>query len=241
MDRLLSVVTVVVVVTVSACGGSHNPLAPGELPAPIGGGQACRSYAVEWTTTSDSGPATTSSAKFTAADRTYREFSPAGSAQLVRRTIYNSVADFVDETAVMGRLLYEQTDECQPNGCLSAKVNSYDGQRRVTRVNNLLTGVLLSTEIYSAWDNLGRHTAGTLSQSACDLPISLAYDDASRTVSVTPTGPGTGAGCLLVLFGPYFPVQSFDADGNLIRYSAAAGGTGTTQTHTVTATDRVCK
>ena len=79
-----------------ACGGGRSPSAPSDVTPP-GATQACRVFATEWSSTYTFAAPTTSSASFNAVDRTYTEFSPAGSSQAVRRVTYGSVADFIDE------------------------------------------------------------------------------------------------------------------------------------------------
>jgi hypothetical protein len=69
------------------------------------------------------------------------------------------------------------------------------------------------------------------------VPLSLTYDEAARTITVAPVGSGSGVLCVGVL---YSGSQSYDADGNLVSETGAAGGTSTTTTHTVTSTARIC-
>jgi hypothetical protein len=110
MRRLL-VLLIVLPVASGACGGGRSPSAPSDVPPP-GATQACRVFATEWSSTYTFAAPTTSSASFNAVDRTYTEVSPAGSSQAVRRVIYGSVADFIDEAAVFGRFLSRRTETC---------------------------------------------------------------------------------------------------------------------------------
>lgn len=229
-----------------ACGGeSKNPVGPS--PPPIGGGQACRTYATEWTTTFTFAPPKRTQATFSLADRSYSHISPAGSTQVVSRTLYDSVADFVDETAVMGRALHRRVERCTTSSCPVglAEVDelTYDNQRRVATLTHFVLGAPLTAETYSAWDTQGRPTAGTMSQpqpGGCVFPISLGYNDAARTVTVAPGGPISGILCQVLASGVP-ATRSYDADGNLISETATAGGTSTTATHSIISTNRLCK
>jgi hypothetical protein len=229
-----------VVVTSAACGSS-TPLQPTQSATPFP--QSCRTYATQWLATPTFGQRVSSSASFSATDATLTQMSPAGSSQAVRRTVYSSVADFIDEPAVVGRVLSLRTESCANANCTGGLLNvetpTYDSQRRRTGLTLSLSGAQLVVEMYSAWDSQGRPTAGTRTQpGVCVAPLSLVYDDAARTVTVAPTGLGSGVACLGVNFSS---AQSYDGDGNLISDSGSAGGTSTTTTYTITATAHLCK
>ncbi|MGE5837563.1 MAG: hypothetical protein ACM4AI_24035 [Acidobacteriota bacterium] len=233
---------------IAACGGGRSPSAPSEVPPP-GATQACRVFATEWSSTYSFAAPTTSSASFGTVDRVYTEYSPAGSSQAVRRVTYGSVADFVDEAAVFGRFLSRRTETCParencssglpPSALLAVEVPSYDNQRRRTGLTAQLNGVILYTEAYTQWDSQGRPTAGTRSMpQACTLPLSATYDEATRTMAMGPSGPGTGPFC----FGLAFALsQRFDANGNVVSETDAVGGTSTTVNNEIRATAQVCK
>jgi hypothetical protein len=229
-----------VIVTSAACGSS-SPVQPTWSAAPFP--QSCRTYATQWLATSTFGQPVSSSASFSATDATLTQTSPAGSAQVVRRTVYQNVADFIDEPTVVGRALSLRTESCANANCvgglLDVETPTYDSQRRRTGLTRTLNGVSLIVETYSAWDSQGRPTAGTRTQPGeCVAPLSLLYDDAARTVTVAPTGLGLGVACL----GAYFSsAQSYDADGNLISDSESGGGTSTTAISTIAATAHLCK
>jgi hypothetical protein len=237
-SRLAWLLTPLVVIS-AACTGSSNPLEP-PPPSP----QACRTYATQWVSTSTFGQPVSTSASFNAATGTLTENSPAGSSQVVRRTVYQSVADFIDEPGILGRVLYLRTESCaNASNCAGelaeVEIPTYDSQRRRTSSTLGVNGATLLVEAYSAWDSQGRPTTGTRTQPGlCVAPLSLMYDDVARTITVAPAGLGSGILCL----GVYFTsVQSYDADGNLISDTGSAGGTSTTTTHTITATARLCK
>ena len=239
---------VILAVLHGACGGGGSPSAPSDVPPP-GATQACRVFATEWSSTYTFAAPTTSSASFSAVDRVYTEYSPAGSSQAVRRVTYGSVADFVDEAAVFGRFLGRRTETCParenctsglpPSALLFVEVPSYDSQRRRTGLTARLNGALLYTDAYTQWDSHGRPTAGTRSlPQLCSLPLSATYDETTRTMSMGPSGPGTGPFC----FGLAFALsQRFDANGNVVSETDTAGGTSTTANHDIRATTQVCK
>jgi hypothetical protein len=247
MRRLL-VLLIVLPVASGACGGGRSPSAPSDVPPP-GATQACRVFATEWSSTYTFAAPTTSSASFNAADRTYTEFSPAGSSQAVRRVIYGSVADFIDEAAVFGRFLSRRTETCParencsaglpPSALLAVEVPSYDNQRRRTGLTAQLNGATLYTDVYTQWDSQGRPTSGTRSvPQACTLPLSVTYNETTRTLAMGPSGPSTGPFC----FGLAFAIsQRFDANGNVVSETDVAGGTSTTVNHDIHATVQICK
>ena len=114
------VAIVVIAASSAACHGSTSPVAPGNTPPP-GATQQCRTYATAWTSTYTFAQPTSSSASFS--ERLDREYSPAGSSQLVRRVTYATVADFIDEAATFGRFLSRQTEMCaERNRCIGRLV-----------------------------------------------------------------------------------------------------------------------
>ena len=224
-----------------ACNSTSSPVAPGNTPPP-GATQQCRTYATAWTTRYTFATPTSASAVFSEFDRTYREFSPAGSSQLVRRVTYSSVADFVDEAATFGRFLNRRTEMCpERNQCLAGlllvETPAYDRERRRAGLTVTMNAVPLYTEEYDGWDGQGRPTGGTRAEFRCLSRVSLMYDEATRTLA-SATGPGSDFFCLSLGSGNS---QTFDPDGNLIGETTAVGGTSTTATHTITATSQVCK
>lgn len=239
LRRACRVVVAAITLSCAGCGGqASNPIGPAPSP------QACRTYATAWDSTSTFGSPDTSSASFDAVSHIYTETSPAGSGQVVRRTLYASTADFIDEPAILGRVLYSRRESCAgvrscAGGLLQVETPTYDNQRRLTGMMLSIAGTPLSVETYSQWDAKSRPTAGTRSQPGlCVLPIVLMYDEAARTVAVAPTGSGVGVLCL----GVYYSTQlGYDADGNLISEGAVTGGTGTAVTHTITAKAQLCK
>jgi len=221
-----------------ACNGDRRTI----MPDPVATGQQCRTYATAWTTSSPGGPSS-SSAEFDMASRVYQVFSPAGSSRVVARQVYATTGDFLEEPAVLGRVLYTRREECATDDCVGGLavtyVPTYDGQRRTTSVTTRVSGVALITETYGAWDTLGRPTTGNRSHPPiCDsVPMTIDYDDAGRTVTNQPTGPGVGLLCLGLI---YETTRTYDANGNLVAERTAVGGTTTGTTHTVTSTATLC-
>ena len=221
----------------AGCGSGSNPL----TPSPVANGQACRTFATQWTETPTFRQPASATASFDAAAHVYSETAP-GSSIVVQRTIYQSVGDFIDEPVVMGRILATRKESCASPTCAGgfgeAEVYSYDQQRRLTILDNVVAGFSMSRDVYSAWDNRGRPIAGTRNQPGlCTVPLTLTYDDAGRTVTTVP-GQSSNILCLALTFSSS---KSFDADGNLIVDTGSAGGTTTTTTRTITATDKICK
>jgi len=221
----------------AGCGSASSPMAP----SPVANGQACRTFATQWTETFTFGQPATATASFDSANRVYSETAP-GTSTVVRRTIYQSVGDFIDEPAVMGRILAARRESCATPACVGGfgqvDVYTYDQQRRLAARDSQAGGFTISRETYSGWDTQGRPVTGTRSQSGlCTLPIVLTYDDARRTVTTEP-GQTTNILCLSLAFAS---AQTFDADGNLINDTGSGGGTSTTTTRTITGTDRICK
>ena len=71
----------------------------------------------------------------------------------------------------------------------------------------------------------------------CAVPYSISYDDASRTVTETAAQSGS------ILCAVAFSSRSrtYDANGNVLSETAAAGGTSTTITNAIGATQQICK
>jgi len=145
---------------------------------------------------------------------------------------------------VIGRSLWTRRDSCQGNtGCTgtlpASDIATYDGSRRQTGLQTQLNGATLLLEIYTAWDSQGRPIAGSRSQPGlCTIPIVISYDDAARTMSVAPTGNGSGILCLGVLTAS---ARTFDANGDVISETGSAGGTTTTTASTINSTGQLCK
>jgi len=139
---------------------------------------------------------------------------------------YNTVADFVDEVKVIPPItlainnVNTNSGSCGTGTATTGYV--YDSQRRVVQITN---GTSAATT-YTAWDSSGRPTAGTTGSNT----LTLAYNDAARTVTVTQTGAQPSVGTM-----------SFDANGLQTQIVLVQGTTTTTTTFTNTATATACK
>jgi YD repeat-containing protein len=142
---------------------------------------------------------------------------------------YNSVADFVDEVRSVPPIARIQTQSRRytsgsgPNAQITYE---YDATRRQTRLSTNMGGNLLVTT-YSAWDPIGRPTAVKVSSAASTFNLQYKYDDALRVMTIT--GP---AGV---------QVQTYDADGNMIREETTDGGGKALYAIKINKTEKVCK
>jgi hypothetical protein len=250
----------------AGCGGG-NPMAPSQ-PSSQPAAANCRTFATRQTSTLTSTStfpgvpvieATGStSCAFDAPSATLRcesttAIAPCNSTGSFSST-YLSVADFVDEGAVIGRTLVNRgtssgtvsTPDLR-GGCVSAPfpattVNyTYDAQRRPTSASDSAGAVTIT---YTAWDASGRPTRGTTSSSVCSSePFSYAYDDVARTIVYSTERGGIGT-CLLST-----SVDVYDAMGLLVRTSGTTtlpspfGDSTITSVgvYLVNATAQVCK
>ncbi len=113
----------------------------------------------------------------------------------------------------------------------STTTNSYDGQGHLTTVVTTSLGATV-TQSNTAWDRLGRPTAGTMSNGVSTGTVSRVFDDAARTATTAIAYPTISS----VL------TEVFDANG--IEVSAVqreSTGSVTTTTFTTTATAKACK
>ncbi len=88
-----------------------------------------------------------------------------------------------------------------------------------------------NTTTYSAWDNSGRPIAARDVGAGFDNTRAIAYDNGARTRTT------------VVNSGVVTTVETFDADGNIIRNSSSGVGSSliTTMSANVTSTGRLCK
>jgi hypothetical protein len=228
----------------AALSCDNTPTAGEEQPPtglPPGGGQGCRNYATEWSTTANStgNPTTTTSAQFNSSTFTYIERSPAQSGPEQKRLTYWSVADFIDEAAVMARFLFRRLDRCANTNCtgMSSEIPTYDNQRRMKTLTVALGGFPLWVENFTQWDGVGRPIAGTRTTSSCTETLRIVYDDVARTFEKGPVYNGGPGLCGLSGFERF----TFDQHNNVVAEYGAVGGTSTTWTHTITSMSMACK
>lgn len=142
---------------------------------------------------------------------------------------YNSVADFVDEIRVVPPIsrIQSQSRRYTSGSAPNAQITyEYDAAKRQTRLSTNMAGNLLVTT-YSAWDPQGRPTSAIVSSKASTINLQYKYDDTQRTM--TTTGP---AGV---------QVDTYDADGNMIREESTDGGGKAVYAFKINKTEKVCK
>jgi hypothetical protein len=147
---------------------------------------------------------------------------------------YKSIADVIDEIAVIPPLNYVLTTAATQTGnrgnSSGGVTNTFDGSRRMTKtVNTSANGD--STTTYTAWDASGRPTAAADVGKGFSNTRAISYDDVARTRTTVVNG------------GPLRTVETFDADGNQIEALTASGGSSFTSKTaiSVSASQRVCK
>lgn len=157
------------------------------------------------------------------------------STSTVSVTTFASLADVIDEVKVIPprrRSLRTDTTATEARGSFtSSVVNTYDQQNRLVQEVGESPGGPFTTT-YTGWDEAGRPTAGTTVTRGNINALTLAYDDAQRTVTTT---VDTGLQRLVC-------VLTFDANGNPAATSCRApGGITNGSTTTTTATAKICR
>jgi hypothetical protein len=227
---------------ISACARQTSPTPSTPSPAPVPSPQSCRTYATAWTATPTFGPAQSVTAAFDTTSHVYTE-SVAGTSLKLRQTTYQSVADFVDEPGVVGRVLFAQSATCPATAGCSGVLGEvetpvYDAARRRTGALHGVGGVTLFADTFTQWDRSGRPVSGSRTQpGVCDVPMTIAYDDTARTRMES----ALGSGSILCGVASTLSAVTYDADGNVLSESGSTGGTSTTVDHAISATARVCK
>ncbi|MGH9385571.1 MAG: hypothetical protein ACRD2N_14915 [Vicinamibacterales bacterium] len=150
------------------------------------------------------------------------------------RSTYHSLADVVDEIAVVPPLVYAVSLSGTQTGnrgqSSSSSTNEFDGNRRIAKTVNKSEGGD-STTTYSAWDAAGRPTRASDVGRGYSNTRSISYDDVARTRTT------------IVNAGPLRTVETFDADGNQIATIATSGGSALASKTAImiSATQRICK
>ena len=151
-------------------------------------------------------------------------------------TTFASLADAIDEINVIPprrRSLRTDTTATGGRGSItSSLVNTYDGQSRlVQEVGESSAGGTFTTT-YTSWDEAGRPTAGKTVMRANINSLTLAYDNAARTVTTTTDTGGQRLVCVL----------TFEANGNPAATSCKGpGGMTNGSTTSTTATEKICR
>lgn len=245
----------------AACGGSSSPASPTSptptppttstpppTPGPVAGGSAtCRNIATAYTSVittntgfsaNTTGSCTFNSATFSGTcNTTYTDSTGVASRLTINAaTVYTSLADIVDEVSVIPpRALWVSASATQTNSAgvitTGSSTNTYDAQRRVVRTTGVSAAVPPVTTVttYTTWDASGRPTTAREVGPNFDNTRIITYDDAQRTRTNTVNGT------------PVVTVETFDADGNILRQVATGGSAVSTTVFTTTATASVCK
>ena len=141
-----------------------------------------------------------------------------GPQQISQTHVYGSLADFVEEPRVVGRILWVQ--EIITGSVQQTRTNTFDATGRLTGETLVDVTGTDGTTVYSQWDDKGRPTLGLSSTNpaetdCADIPVTITYDDTTRKKTTTiEASKGKGAGC---------PDQTYrsweicDADGNPIQ------------------------
>jgi hypothetical protein len=213
-------------------GISATPTTPRQSTAPATTGQ-CRTYtaaATDLETNPNAVPPFTLTNTYTSTfNASTNELTTTGtvtsstgcSGPFTVAVTYPSVAGFVAEVGVIPPLHRKIRITRSANACgarAAAFAFTYDGQNRVTQ---------FGSTSYTAWDSLGRPTAGAVATGA-GISVSLSYDDAARKMTLTLGGNPANAA-----------VTTFDANGNSIGISSQQ--TGTTAVTTIHSTTTVCQ
>ena len=147
---------------------------------------------------------------------------------------YKSIADVIDEIAVIPPLNYVLTTAATQTGSRGnssgSVTNSFDGNRRMIKtVNTSASGD--STTTYTSWDAAGRPTAAADVGKGFSNTRAISYDDVARTRTTIVNG------------GPLRTVETFDADGNQIEALTISGGStlASKTAIAVSASQRVCR
>lgn len=135
---------------------------------------------------------------------------------------YRSTDEFVDEVKVNPPLTLS-VGTVDSGGLSLTLTNAYDAQRRLTGFSTAVPGQTIVTT-YTAWDASGRPTAGSRGGAA----LTLAYNDAARTQTVTIAGLG-------------MEVTTHDANGNVTSIAQSYGAATVTTTTAIASTAVVCK
>jgi hypothetical protein len=229
------------------------PLAAQQGPAP--GQGSCRTYDTSITSVTAGGPVKATVESSGVFDpwslRLVQNISVSSNQgahfSYVQVTTWNSVEDFIAEVV---RLKPPATLATNPNGpvlgivpplmrsvsttgngtIVLTKTNNYDMNGRLTGFVGRSVGGTITVR-YSAWDALGRPTAGTMTSPASSSSITIAHDDVAMTETQTTTSRGISS----------VITNSYDQLGNL-RSSAATvtRGQGSATTYTSHGTAKVC-
>jgi hypothetical protein len=190
---------------------------------------------VQGTVTSQSGPGSASAA-FDPQTLTYSGTYTLGPVQIVQSRSYASLADFVTEPNVMGRILW--TKEILTGAEQQTTTCTFDSDKRLVKKEMIDYAGTDGTTTLLEWDALGRPTRGLLSANPAELDcsgmaVTLSYDDtARRTTEVIDAKTGTGTACPKTIYNTY---EVVNADGITVEMTHPGETTPTIVTVTQTA------
>ena len=158
------------------------------------------------------------------------------SATTVSVTTFASLGDAIDEINVIPprrRSVRTDTTATGARGSTTSSLaNTYDGQNRLVQEVGESSGGGAFTTTYTSWDEAGRPTAGKTVTRASINSLTLAYDNAARTVTTTTDTGGQRLVCVL----------TFDANGSPAATSCKGpGGMTNGSTTTTTTTEKICR
>jgi hypothetical protein len=210
-----------------ACGGS--PTGSSLVPAAANAPQKCRRYATELSSTFTLGGATVTETQSCVFDKAAHALlcTATGDGFCASRTetkMYPSVADFVEEADAVGRRR-EAIVESTACGSTRTQTLTYDAQKRLVRWDVNVPQPVSETT-YTGWDAQGRPTSGSVVSAGIDQPLTIAYDDAARTMRTE----GRGFSWLL----------GYDGIGDVVNEVWVQGDFSYTTSFTVAATAEVC-
>ena len=220
--RLTRRTCALVLLTVTAAVLEHvsaNASLAGQANVPAAG---CRTYSTDETRRSTRG---TLQVKCTF-DKTTNQFvchedGPSGS--FVQTTQFGSVADFVGDPSKVSFFPRARTFTVKFPSSTSTQVYSYDSQGRLSAIATSSSTGGSTIQTFSAWDPLGRPTAGHDEVQT----FSFTYDDAQRVFTQK------SAGALITL--------QLDANGNHVSSTAITATSKETSTITIHSTAQICK
>jgi hypothetical protein len=214
----------------SCGGGKKTPTGP----STGGGSGSCRTFATNATASvTVNGNAFLSGIMLTGSfNSSARQFTstvryPNGNVCTTAVFSYASIADFVDEVAVipLKTLATQSTTTigpaCGASGS-STRTYSYDSQRRLTQF--VQSG---QATTYNAWDAAGRPTQGASPSET----LTNTYDDATRTATLVTQASGATTTAKL----------TYDTNGIELSQLTTSGPVNTLTTWTTSATGQVCK
>ena len=147
----------------------------------------------------------------------------------VQTSSWDSVDDFIAEADVIPPLTRSRSTRASGQIGLN-KTNTFDGTNRLTGFQTRSQGGTITVR-YTAWDALGRPTAGTMQSPAQSSTLQISYDDKALTQTERTTTRNLTSTM----------TTAFDQHGNIRSIqSTVTGGQGSTTTWTSHSSATVC-